>query len=121
MEMDDHLLLFSNVNCTCECGTLVTRVSLDAPHCWSSADHDLPARDHGSTIPIVSVAGHVLHVPGHVEDVGDHVPGHISAERMTIEIDRDMRSGSSHGNTQNLHITSLQHLINGVDGRSLEQ
>ena len=48
-------------------------------------------------------------------DVGDHVPGHVSPERVAIEVEGDVGGGSSHGDTENCHAAALGHHVDGVD------
>ena len=65
-------------------------------------DGDLAAGDHWGAVTIVSVAGDVLHVPGDIVDVGDHVPGHLRPQGVTIEVEGHVGGRGAHGNTQHL-------------------
>ena len=87
---------------------------------WSTCYRYLPAGDHWSSVSVICVAGHVLHVTCHVVNVGDHVTCHLGPQRMTIEIEGHMRRWSPHGDTQHLHAAALQHLVDGVDGWGLK-
>ena len=44
----------------------------------------------------------MLHVPGHVVDVGHHVPGHLRPQGVTIEVEGHVGRRCAHGDTQNL-------------------
>ena len=48
----------------------------------------------------------MLHVPGDVVDVGDHVPGHLSPQGVTIEIQGHVGGRGAHCNTQHLEKTN---------------
>ena len=47
----------------------------------------------------------MLHVPGDIVDVGDHVPGHLGPQGVTIEIQGHVGGRGAHGNTQHLQKT----------------
>ena len=84
-----------------------------------TADCNSPGGLHRSPKPVVCIAGDLPHLFGDVVDGGDHVPGYLPSEGVTVHVERDRGQRCAHGYAQDGHRAAFCDPIDRVDGRSL--
>ena len=85
-----------------------------------TADGYLPRGLHRGSVAVVGVAGDLAHLPGHVVDHRHHVTGHLAADWMTVDVERDRWHRGAHGDAEDGHRVALGDHVDRVDGRRLQ-